>query len=467
MKRILILLLALTLLLATLACQPTPDGDIIVNKGDGRLDAAIRQTPSTTIGTPLRESLQFPQKWQGEVDTKTNVLALRFDAEVVIPQIDKAPVAQVSMREFTQEDLDTVKAAVFGAEAQLYVPYGYTRDEITQAILQLTAELEEEREHPSNFNDPNFWANKIENEIDSYKRLYNETPANVEKIPTNLKFRVEKNRNNEEYRIATATGSVGERNLMLEAYADGKISIGVPLDGGEYPEEYQLWTYESAGLAKMLDISKEEAARQAMTLAKVIDPSFDLAYVGTAWSSRNQKAGWHCIFTRTVNGVPTAFEFTERQGTQRGESELIETYAPDVYLERLCITFDDYGLAALEWIAPMQVDAIINDNVKLLDYYVIKEIAERQLSLQIPLWRPEEIRQKTIFIRKVELSLMRVRKQGALHEFTLIPVWDFYGVVVLEYFDENRTDDSEPLDYYSFLTINAIDGSAIDRFLGY
>ena len=54
-KRLAVCTVALTLLLA--ACQPTPEEDIIVNKGDGALEAAIAATavPSEQPLLPVDE----------------------------------------------------------------------------------------------------------------------------------------------------------------------------------------------------------------------------------------------------------------------------------------------------------------------------------------------------------------------------------------------------------------------------
>ena len=48
---------------------------------------------------------------------------------------------------------------------------------------------------------------------------------------------------------------------------------------------------------------------------------------------------------------------------------------------------------------------------------------------------------------------------------TLTPVWDFYGWE--EYLHDDRKEPGTPNRQYSYLTINAIDGSMVDRALGY
>ena len=64
---------------------------------------------------------------------------------------------------------------------------------------------------------------------------------------------------------------------------------------------------------------------------------------------------------------------------------------------------------------------------------------------------------------------MRVKKQDGNGESYLLPVWDFIGYI----YDADRPQDRDSivaLNAYaaqSLLTVNAIDGSVIDRLIGY
>ena len=56
----------------------------------------------------------------------------------------------------------------------------------------------------------------------------------------------------------------------------------------------------------------------------------------------------------------------------------------------------------------------------------------------------------TYTVNQIKLGYMRVRSKNAPDTYELVPVWDFF------------TDDFE-----SLLTVNAIDGTIIDRNYGY
>ena len=75
-----------------------------------------------------------------------------------------------------------------------------------------------------------------------------------------------------------------------------------------------------------------------------------------------------------------------------------------------------------------------------------------------------------IQVDKVVLSYMRIRDKDA-KEGTLIPVWDFFGTKTyrnaageVDLVVDNRYDGVLP---ESLMTINAMDGTIVDRWAGY
>ena len=74
-------------------------------------------------------------------------------------------------------------------------------------------------------------------------------------------------------------------------------------------------------------------------------------------------------------------------------------------------------------------------------------------------------------IERIELGLMRIAQPGS-DEYLVVPVWDFYGSTILSSERASYTDEEywQKINHFygrSFLTVNAIDGSIIDRKMGY
>ena len=64
---------------------------------------------------------------------------------------------------------------------------------------------------------------------------------------------------------------------------------------------------------------------------------------------------------------------------------------------------------------------------------------------------------RRLVFNNITLGMMRVAKKDSSNEYYYLPVWDFIG----HYGESNGGTEM------SFLTINAIDGSLVDRGLGY
>ena len=80
-----------------------------------------------------------------------------------------------------------------------------------------------------------------------------------------------------------------------------------------------------------------------------------------------------------------------------------------------------------------------------------------------------------LFITKIVLGYARVKMSDS-NTYILVPVWDFFGTYEAinngDKQNPNRNEYSQQMDntqnfMHSFLTINAVDGSVIDRSLGY
>ncbi len=107
------------------------------------------------------------------------------------------------------------------------------------------------------------------------------------------------------------------------------------------------------------------------------------------------------------------------------------------------------------------------ENVELLPFPEVAEIFESMLRLQNS--DMTYSKEKRFDIDRVTLGYMRVYDPGAdAISGLLVPVWDFFGKSTdyAVYGDEEYVN-AVARQTISFLTINAADGTVIDRGLGY
>ena len=107
MKRVLILLLLLFLL----ACVPTPDHEAVVNKSDNAMQQALT-APKSDVNR-----YEAPAHWDETIEMKN--LAIRFDADIELPDGDVYPVQTIRRHEFTPEDAMNLLNACFTGPFEL------------------------------------------------------------------------------------------------------------------------------------------------------------------------------------------------------------------------------------------------------------------------------------------------------------------------------------------------------------
>ncbi len=98
----------------------------------------------------------------------------------------------------------------------------------------------------------------------------------------------------------------------------------------------------------------------------------------------------------------------------------------------------------------------------MLPFDQIKKIFENMILTKYGASGTEEAESASINITGIRLGLARVTEQNNNAYGLLVPAWDFFGVY--------DTGNGYPIGYDGFeslLTINAVDGSIIDRQIGY
>ena len=114
---------------------------------------------------------------------------------------------------------------------------------------------------------------------------------------------------------------------------------------------------------------------------------------------------------------------------------------------------------SIQWNDPIDVTEMIAEDSELLSFDQIMDVfaAIAPLTL-LPLEGEGNV---SLSIDRAVLGYMCLQERGKPTSYQLVPVWDFFGVRTL---GREVQDDH---DRFSWLTINAIDGTIIDRILGY
>jgi beta-lactamase regulating signal transducer with metallopeptidase domain len=463
----------------TTACQPTPEQNVIVGKNEGNLEELINQSPAPVrTGESIREALDIPDLWSETFENQNGKVSFAINAPIDLPETEKVPVAVIVPAAFTQEQADNMLQVLLGG-ADLYEPLGMTREQILNEIVDTKALIAEaEREEDTQVNKD--WIAQLQATIEYYEDMYNNTPESLPKIPAESTlgpsyspFFSGGGEIGLDVMADTAAGSMRFVMTNGENFSAARV-IKPTADGLSFKDYRYNNVSEALDRPKGVEMSREEAQQKAREIAGALDAGLELAYTGVVATTSDpiyQDWVWQMVFTRTVNGFATPYETHEHGGDIS-----IDMTEPIVPYERMFISINDSGLAQFEWVNPMRVEQIANENVKILPF---KELQERAKAALLQSFNAlsegygDRITHTSVHVNYVTLGLARIKDKDSQGQYKLVPVWDLYGIWNNTPKDPSEESKMRPVQdpssysYRSMLTINAIDGSIIDRNLGY
>ena len=183
-------------------------------------------------------------------------------------------------------------------------------------------------------------------------------------------------------------------------------------------------------------------------------------------TSATGKYAYFVQVCRTVDGIAVLSPYARTYvgGLDDGHEWAYET---------LDIRMDDEGIIGMNWVSPLTVGAVEVERANLLPFSSILDVAKTMLvvanePLESDLNGYDQV---AIQIDRITLSLQRVPNADSINDGLLIPAWNFYGTqrYILAGGTETQRGLDEPIDSIDqpFLSINAIDGTVIDKTHGY
>ncbi|NLB41180.1 MAG: hypothetical protein GX815_02790 [Clostridiales bacterium] len=166
-------------------------------------------------------------------------------------------------------------------------------------------------------------------------------------------------------------------------------------------------------------------------------------------------------YTRHINGIPVSDDY----GGESPNSDYDYTSGLGV----ITILVDDEGVCYLDYHNPYDMGEVVQVDCELLPFEQILDVFANLGLLSIQhLERNADLLENTMDVYKIQLGYMAVRQPDNVNAYYYVPVWDFYGHRVL--FGTGGYAHGKEFGTIwgkSELTINAIDGTIIDRDLGY
>jgi len=455
------------------ACQPTPEAPIIVNKNDGKLEETIH---SDSAENSANEQIGADEglKWEetfASTDGTTNIIV---DAAIEVPETDTLPVVDCAPHTFTIEEVRGIVKEIYGDDP-IYTNYKPNNGMwLKLTLVEQKRNLESLKTTGAYPPDTNYTFDDLEEEIKFVENQIRETEELIygsdgeEKKADELEYRNE----NGSYALKLINDKE-PKIYFYAAYQEESITSIVEhgVDGVSIDSLYKpLQKGEDIGIA----ISREEAEKIALDaihsygLADCMITSAHLAEIKYNSAPDQIRSGYGFKIARTIGGVPSIHipEFIGTKAFGVDGAEYREPWRP----EQIWVVVGEEGVLQVQWELPSKIIRTSNENVKILSWEEIKAIASKQLKHSLSVvsdspWIEEGTVIRDATVERIVLNMMRVAKKDTIDEYYYLPVWDFIGSIK-DTADE-VTVESDFSTEISFLTLNAIDGSVIDRGLGY
>ena len=464
MKRMMILCLSLLCLLS--ACQPTPEQPFVIQNDQEKMIEtaqkveAIPEQPAAEA-VDLYERLGAPRTFQKQLSGTVGRLIVDVDAQVILPE-NELPIIRVEPeRSLSKEKLLQFADALLPQGAEFVEPQVLEVNEEKTYYLRSkawyvpTIQLMQWAIEHWDEGGSALFDNDDSTKADVEKRLA-ETLVQQSLAPEKMP-RVSR----EELTLESMMG--WWQATVDDATLSSLLVAANPWDGTVDRIEYIRNDHDNPNviyknrIPNDLDYRTAEAA--AIELVNRL-PIGDFA-LSAAWPEKYDLYGdgtepcWRFFFGRAYGSA--------RETITNAECTRDEGYNHQRDYEKLLVTVDKDGVAGVRYDAPYSVMETLAERTNLMPFSKIEEIFDKMI-LVYDNNLNDGTRDKTYMtyhIQRVELGLVNIPEKNSENGL-LVPAWTFLGYAHVESpYDgvvDWATNGLKP-----FLTINAVDGSIINR----
>ena len=360
----------------------------------------------------VQGQVNAPTHVQETLASKTGKTTIEINADVSVPQADRVPIYQVQPRIFTEKEALAIGKAAFGSRA-------YTGNEKMQYEHRGIDKFSS-YEHDEYLMTLNSVSTVT---IPSGPCPQYSYTVNMTKLPDGS--------------VTWASANFEHRQVNGQPYYWIENTDNIRAD--EAP-------------ARGCNITREQARSMADAAVASFAPGYVCRVQGVIAGEimgaekangdlvmSNEQEAWCFFYTRDDLELPVTFEVSTPN----------DPYYNVADHEKIALIINDEGIIALRYDHPHEIAGILQGDCELLPFDQVMEVARMMLPLKYAAYENTR-RKSTYMVNQIKLGYMRVRSKNAPDTYELVPVWDFF------------TDDFE-----SLLTVNAIDGTIIDRNYGY
>ena len=495
MKKVIAILLIAVMALGAVACQKTPESPIVVEKN---MENMLGKADSNEENIKPGEQIGTVRQVTKTIDSPTGNASCDINADVIIPKSDSITIMKVGRSSFTQEIVDKIVDTLM--HGQMYEATDQcinSKDGYASLILtekNSIAEMEQIMNATEDEEIKAQYADNIENTMQAISDLEKEqAEAPDEPIPTDGTLIVPEEENtavtSQLFAMTLADGCY--ETLTIRNWQDNTNNcvVYVREANGNRPVGQGIGTYYTAeeiqaggtdingpdGLMSVPDvgISEAEAATKADLLLSALGIDHvglmraEKVYGGGGCADNDLRCLYRLSYSRAVNDINETWTLNSGALLDTDDDGDMRTTVPSWAYERIMIYVDAKGIAGFYWMSPYAILDTEIENAKVLPFDEVLNVFEKMIFVKhAGLTNADKNEMKITFhITRMELGLARINYRNDYNSALLVPAWDFCGYLPVN--GEITEEEKLLANKNSFLTVNAIDGSIIDRALGY
>lgn len=380
------------------------------------------------LSIPISRAESTPARWQTENNTQKNVHII-IEAEIDQPTMAEVPVFEVRRTIISEEQLLRITECLLSGQSVF--AFDRFRKPLSPQPERATMYIDESDD----------WTSSSAVKPVFYRSLFGD-----------------------------GTRFIDASYQILPGGQPLKVSAQLQILHGSLAAQYThgLFNYYDDAPNQIGLLSLQEAQARAMACAKAIDETMRLSAVQTVplvtytdtssveYSHQITGLGYVFSFTRNVNGLPITYE-----SSQDGQSldSINDNYTIPFAYEKLQFVISQEGIIGFTYQSPYEVLPEQIDAVSLLPIGDIQSIISRMLPLKYAAAATSG--KITLRAHSLVFGYTRVTMRNDPGRYMLVPAWDLMGTQ--QWGNDGALNDS----YGSLLTINATDGTVIDRGFGY
>ncbi len=443
------------------ACQPTPEEPIVVKKAGDALESALAATaapelsPAQTDKTSETAGMAISGHWTDS--TASELTTVNIDADVLTPNVSAYPVYVVSPLVVDQALAEKFINYVAKDAVNIKNGSAMSKEVLEGAITRLQMEIEKAKngkQDPDDDMSPKERIAFTEQQLETYENEYNKVVAEGDTSGQPLDYTFEPEIGFPERTVVCFNADMKDgsgRLLRFERSNEGggpTFSLITVINESEFDERTGS------------PVPADEARAKAMEAVNELD-------IGEYYLAEENVRGCfnELIFERSFGGIPVTLANCGNGNSSGVVTEDELNYNFVLWQERLGIYVNDSGVVLVDWTSPCSITRTVNENVALKPLDEIKDIFKQQILYNV---YEDDGNKDTMLIDEVRLGYMVIPEKDDPSTYRTIPVWDFIGSDTIDpdLIAKMKEQGLSP-SRLSYLSINAIDGSIINRNRGY